>query len=45
METISGQPVSRFSFGTMQFGAKADEAASAAMFAACREAKDTKSTK
>ena len=38
METISGQPVSRFSFGTMQFGAKADKAASAAMFTACREA-------
>lgn len=36
--TISGQPVSRFSFGTMQFGGNADEDASAAMYAACREA-------
>jgi aryl-alcohol dehydrogenase-like predicted oxidoreductase len=38
MKTISGQPVSRYSFGTMQFGNKADEAASAAMYAACRDA-------
>lgn len=38
MQTISGKPVSRFSFGTMQFGRKADEAASGAMYAACREA-------
>ena len=38
MKTISGQPVSRFSFGTMQFGGKADEAESAAMYAACRDA-------
>jgi len=38
MQTISGRAVSQFSFGTMQFGAKADEAASAAMYAACREA-------
>lgn len=38
MKTISGQPVSRFSFGTMQFGDGADEPASAAMYAACREA-------
>ncbi len=36
--TVSGAPVSRYSFGTMQFGGKADEAASAAMYAACREA-------
>lgn len=36
--TISGTPVSRFSFGTMQFGGNADAAASAAMYAACREA-------
>lgn len=36
--TISGQPVSRFSFGTMQFGGTADEAASRAMYGACREA-------
>jgi 1-deoxyxylulose-5-phosphate synthase len=38
MKTISGQNVSRFSFGTMQFGGKADKRASAAMYAACREA-------
>ena len=37
METISGKPVSRFSFGTMQFGGKADGVQSAAMYAACRE--------
>ncbi len=36
--TISGAEVSRVSFGTMQFGGGADEAASAAMYAACREA-------
>ena len=38
LTTISGKPVSRFSFGTMQFGGKADEAASAALYAASREA-------
>lgn len=38
MKTISGQNVSRFSFGTMQFGGKADETESGAMYAACREA-------
>lgn len=38
MKTISGKPVSRFSFGTMQFGGKADESESASMYAACREA-------
>ena len=38
LTTISGKPVSRFSFGTMQFGDKADEAASAALYAASREA-------
>jgi 1-deoxyxylulose-5-phosphate synthase len=37
MQTISGQPLSRFSFGTMQFGVRADDAASAAMYAACRD--------
>ena len=37
-ETLSGNAVSRFSFGTMQFGGKADEAASGAMYRACREA-------
>ena len=38
MKTMSGAPVSRYSFGTMQFGGKADEAESAAMYDACREA-------
>ena len=36
--TLSGDDVSRFSFGTMQFGGGADAAESAAMYAACREA-------
>lgn len=36
--TISGQPVSRFSFGTMQFGGTADEAASGQLYRACRAA-------
>lgn len=35
--TLSGQEVSRYSFGCMQFGGGADEAASGAMYAACRE--------
>lgn len=38
MKTIGGTAVSRYSFGTMQFGGKADEAESAAMYAACRAA-------
>ncbi len=38
MQTISGTPVSRFSFGTMQFGGNADDLGSAAMYDACREA-------
>ncbi len=38
LTTISGQSVSRFSFGTMQFGGNADETASAEMYAACRRA-------
>lgn len=38
LTTISGAPVSRFSFGTMQFGDKADETESAALYAACRDA-------
>ena len=38
MRTISGKPVSRFSFGTMQYGGNADEAASGAMYDACRQA-------
>ncbi|MEO0916467.1 MAG: aldo/keto reductase, partial [Pseudomonadota bacterium] len=36
--TISGQPVSRYSFGCMQFGGTADEAESAALYQACRDA-------
>ncbi|NNE87448.1 MAG: aldo/keto reductase [Silicimonas sp.] len=38
MKTLSGRDVSAFSFGTMQFGGTADEAASAALYAACRKA-------
>lgn len=38
VKTISGRDVSRFSFGTMQFGAKASEADSAAMYGDCRAA-------
>ena len=38
MKKISGQAVSRFSFGCMQFGSKADRAASAAIYGAMREA-------
>ena len=37
-KTVSGKDVSRFSFGCMQFGGGADEAESAAMYTACREA-------
>ena len=37
-KTLSGQVVSRFSFGTMQFGHGADEATSGEMYRACREA-------
>lgn len=36
--TLAGQSVSRYSFGCMQFGGGADEAESASMYAACREA-------
>ena len=36
--TRDGTPVSRFAFGTMQFGGKADAEASQAMFEACRAA-------
>ena len=36
--TLSGQDVSRYSFGCMQFGGGADEAESGAMYAACRDA-------
>lgn len=38
LKTISGKSVSRFSFGTMQFGDKADEPASAALYGMSREA-------
>ena len=38
MHTLSGKPVSKFSFGTMQFGDKASETDSAEMYAACRAA-------
>ena len=38
LTTISGKEASRFSFGTMQFGAKASEADSAEMYADCRAA-------
>jgi len=34
----NGTPAGRFAFGTMQFGGKADETASRAMFDACRAA-------
>ncbi len=37
-KTLSGQSVSRFSFGCMQFGGGATEVESGAMYAACREA-------
>lgn len=37
-KTVSGQDISRFSFGTMQFGDGADEAASGGIYAACRAA-------
>ncbi|MEM9262620.1 MAG: aldo/keto reductase [Pseudomonadota bacterium] len=37
-KTLSGKNVSQFSFGCMQFGGGATEAASTAMYAACREA-------
>ena len=33
----TGLKVSRLCFGTMSFGGEADEAAAAAMYAACRE--------
>ncbi|WP_417725618.1 aldo/keto reductase [Salipiger sp.] len=38
LRTLSGAPASRFAFGCMQFGGKADESASRAMYEACREA-------
>lgn len=36
LTTISGEPVSGFCFGTMQFGERADATASRQMFEACR---------
>jgi aryl-alcohol dehydrogenase-like predicted oxidoreductase len=36
--TVNGDPISRFCFGTMQFGGKADKQASRAMFEASLEA-------
>ncbi|MFW8637279.1 aldo/keto reductase [Cribrihabitans pelagius] len=38
LTTPDGTPASRFAFGSMQFGGRADEAQSAAMYAACRAA-------
>lgn len=38
MNSISGAPISNFSFGTMQFGENADEAESQKMYEACRTA-------
>ncbi len=38
LTTSDNTPISRFCFGTMQFGGKADEAESRAMFDACRAA-------
>ena len=38
MKTLSGRDVSQYSFGTMQFGGKADETESAALYAASRGA-------
>ena len=37
-KTPAGDPVSRFCFGTMQFGGKADTANSQALYDACRDA-------
>lgn len=38
LTSSNGTPASRFAFGTMQFGGKADANASRAMFDACRDA-------
>lgn len=38
LTTPDGTPASRFAFGTMQFGGRADQAQSAQMYAACRAA-------
>lgn len=37
LTSLNGSPASRLAFGTMQFGGRADDAASAAMFEACIE--------
>lgn len=39
LTTPDGTPISRFCFGAMQFGGKADRSAAAEMFAACRDAR------
>src|SRR5690606_38857749 len=38
LRTPDGTAISRFCFGTMQFGGKADEAESSRLYAACRAA-------
>ncbi|MGR3474010.1 MAG: aldo/keto reductase, partial [Sulfitobacter sp.] len=38
LTSLDGTPASRLAFGTMQFGGRADAAASRAMFDACIEA-------
>ncbi|SFP88516.1 aldo/keto reductase [Tranquillimonas alkanivorans] len=38
LTSLDGAPISSFCFGTMQFGGKADEAASRGMYDACRAA-------
>jgi len=38
LKTLSGDPVGRFAFGTMQFGGKADAGASREMYDTCRAA-------
>ncbi|WP_172300389.1 aldo/keto reductase [Pseudoruegeria sp. HB172150] len=38
LNSVNGDPISKFCFGTMQFGGRADEAQSKEMFDACRSA-------
>ncbi|CUH74947.1 General stress protein 69 [Tritonibacter multivorans] len=38
LRTLDGQPIGGFAFGTMQYGGRADRAASDAMYADCRAA-------
>ena len=38
LNSLDGTPASRFCFGTMQFGERADETESRAMYEACRAA-------